>query len=88
MDDRVERQAGMATRTNAQEERLATLRSVMNVIAILDQSAPRRADQQRGFDLRPLLRQISDHDAEESWDEFRQMLSPRSGDQGNSGTHG
>ena len=74
----------MATRTNAQEERLATLRSVMNVIAILDQSASLRADQQRGFDLRPLLRQISNHDTEDSWDEFRQMLSPRLGDQGNS----
>jgi hypothetical protein len=60
----------MATRTNAQEERLATLRSVMNVISILDQTSPRRAEQRHGFDLRPLLPQLSETDGDQSWDEF------------------
>lgn len=60
----------MATRMNAQEERLATLRSVMNVIALLDQSSPQRARPHQGFDLRPLapLRETGEHD--DSWDAF------------------
>jgi hypothetical protein len=69
-----ERTAGMATRTSAHEERLATLRSVMNVIAILDQTSPRRAAQRNGFDLRPLVPMEWVSDADESWDEFR--ISP------------
>jgi hypothetical protein len=66
-----ERTAGMATRTNAHEEQLATLRSVMNVIAILDQSASRRAAQNNGFDLRALIPSNWATDADESWDDFR-----------------
>jgi len=61
----------MATRTSAHEERLATLRSVMNVIAILDQSSPRRAAQHNGFDLRALLPTDWTSEADESWDDFR-----------------
>ena len=61
----------MATRTNAHEERLATLRSVMNVIAILDRSASRRAAQNNGFDLRALLPTNWIAETDESWDEFR-----------------
>ena len=63
--------AGMATRTNANEERLATLRSVMNVIAILDQSASRRAAHNNGFDLRALIPTNWIFETEESWDDFR-----------------
>ena len=61
----------MATRTNANEERLATLRSVMNVISILDQSASRRAVQNNGFDLRALIPLGWATEGDESWDEFR-----------------
>ena len=61
----------MATRTNAHEERLATLRSVMNVIAILDQTSSRRAARNNGFDLRALLPFSWTTDTEESWDDFR-----------------
>jgi hypothetical protein len=68
-----ERTAGMATRTSAHEERLATLRSVMNVIAILDQTSPRRAAQRNGFDLRPLVPMEWVSDADESWDEFKMV---------------
>jgi hypothetical protein len=80
----LERTAGMATRTSAHEERLATLRSVMNVIAILDQTSPRRAAQRNGFDLRPLVPMEWVSDADESWDEFRiaakdQKADPNSG---------
>jgi hypothetical protein len=64
-----DKEAGMATRTNAQEERLATLRSVMNVIAILDQVSPERATARHGFDLRPLLPR-AETETDESWDEF------------------
>lgn len=60
----------MATRLNAQEERLATLRSAMNVIAILDQSTPERARPNHGFDLRPLLPVVEFEDADESWERF------------------
>jgi hypothetical protein len=42
----------------------------MNVISILDQTSPRRAEQQHGFDLRPLLPQLSETDGDQSWDEF------------------
>ena len=73
----------MATRTNAQEERLATLRSVMNVIAILDQTSPRRAAQRHGFDLRPLMPPISAAEGDENWDEFwRTGRQASSGDTG------
>jgi len=61
----------MATRTNAHEERLATLRSVMNVIAILDQSASRRAARNNGFDLRALIPSNWAIETDESWDDFR-----------------
>lgn len=71
----------MATRLNAHEERLATLRSVMNVIAILDHSTPERARPNRGFDLRPLVPVHESEAAEESWDELlfpaREPISPR-----------
>ena len=60
----------MATRTNAQEERIATLRSVMNVIAILDQTSPRRAASNNGFDLRPLGPRFEFCELDESWDDF------------------
>lgn len=60
----------MATRTNAHEERLATLRSVMNVISILDQQSPRRVSANRGIDLRPLLPALGFAESDESWDEF------------------
>jgi hypothetical protein len=63
--------AGMATRTSAHEERLATLRSVMNVIAILDQTSPRRAAVRNGFDLRPLVPIEWMGDTDENWDEFQ-----------------
>ena len=56
------------TITNAQEERLATLRSVMNVIAILDQVSPERASAKHGFDLRPF--RPAPRRTDESWDEF------------------
>ena len=65
----------MATRINAHEERLATLRSVMNVIAILDQSAPRRAAKNNGFDLRALFPSNWATETDESWDDFRQSPS-------------
>ena len=78
----------MATRTNAQEERLATLRSVMNVIAILDQSAPRRAASNNGFDLRALLPPLSEHDADENWDDLRMQLSRGPAESGKSGDRG
>ena len=45
----------MAARTDAQEERIATLRSVMNVIALLDAEAPRRRTMPEAIDLRALL---------------------------------
>ena len=60
----------MATRMNVQEERLATLRSVMNVIAILDRSSSARAQCNRGFDLRPLLPPLENGAYDDSWDEF------------------
>jgi hypothetical protein len=63
--------AGMATRTSAHEERLATLRSVMNVIAILDQTSSRRAVRNNGFDLRALMPFTWATAEEDSWDEFR-----------------
>ena len=66
-----ERAARMATRTNAHEERLATLQSVMNVISILDQSASRRAAQNNGFDLRALIPTTWATETDESWDDFR-----------------
>ena len=69
------RAAGMAIRTDANEERLATLRSVMNVIAILDQSASRRSAQNNGFDLRSLIPTDWATETEESWDDFR-LLAP------------
>jgi hypothetical protein len=61
----------MATRTSAQEERIATLRSVMNVIAILDQTSPRRAAPNHGFDLRPLLPRFDDSGNDDCWDDFQ-----------------
>jgi hypothetical protein len=76
----LERTAGMATRTSAHEERLATLRSVMNVIAILDQTSPRRAAERNGFDLRSLVPMDWACDADESWDEFRIAPGDRNAD--------
>lgn len=45
----------MALRTDAQAERIATLRSVMNVIALLDAEPPRRSALSEAVDLRALL---------------------------------
>jgi len=45
----------MATRINAKDEKLATLRSIMNVIAVLDQDHPPRAVQDRAIDIRGLI---------------------------------
>jgi hypothetical protein len=64
------RTASMATRTNAHEEQLASLRSVMNVISILDQSSSRRAAQNNGFDLRALIPTTWATETDESWDDF------------------
>ena len=45
----------MATRINAREEKLATMMSVMNVIAALDHDHPPHAFQARPIDFRGLL---------------------------------
>ena len=45
----------MAVRTDQQAERIATLRSVMNVIALLDGETPRRSALPEVLDLRALL---------------------------------
>ena len=45
----------MATRLNAREEKIATLRSIMNVISILDQEHPRQSGRPLEVDLRALL---------------------------------
>lgn len=68
----------MATRINAHEERLATLNSIMNVIAILDMGAPRRSVSDRWIDLRALMPSV-EHDSEidEPWDQF--FARPRTG---------
>ena len=63
------KEIGMATRTNAQEEKIETLRSVMNVIAIVDLGTPRRPPSQRSFELRSLLPAIGEADAD-GWDVF------------------
>jgi hypothetical protein len=78
----------MATRTNAQEERLATLQSVMNVIAILDQSTPRRAAPNNGFDLRSLLPSVTEPDADDYWDNFRASPIARPTECGKTGEPG
>ena len=68
----------MATRLNTHEERLATLRSVMNVIAILDQSAPERARSNNGFDLRCLLAPVESEEIDESWQQLQLPARQRS----------
>jgi hypothetical protein len=73
----------MATRTSAHEERLATLRSVMNVIAILDQTSPRRAVQGNGFDLRSLVPMEWTSDSDENWDDFRITVTHPKAEPGN-----
>ena len=61
----------MAVRTDAQEERIATLRSVMNVIALLDGEAPRRRTMPEAVDLRALLPLAFELDSSEGpWAEF------------------
>lgn len=61
----------MATRVNAHEERLATLNSIMNVIAILDMGAPRRSVTDRWIDVRALMPVVdADQSVDESWDGF------------------
>ena len=61
----------MATRTDAQEERIATLRSVMNVIAMLDGETPRRSTLPEAVYLRALLPRAIDHDPlDDPWGEY------------------
>ena len=57
----------MAVRTDAQEERIATLRSVMNVIALLDGEGARRGTQPEAIDLRAMLTLAVDQDSEDPW---------------------
>ena len=58
----------MATRINAHEERLATLNSIMNVIAILDLSSPRRSVSDRWIDVRALMPVVENEaDVEDEW---------------------
>jgi len=59
----------MATRVNAHEERLATLHSIMNVIAILNVGSPRRSASDRWIDLRTLMPEV-DSDTDEPWGQF------------------
>ena len=67
----------MSMKTNAHEERAATLKSAMNVIAMLDQGTPRRSTAVREFDLRPLVpsceTQLADDDG---WEPFVVVLHP------------
>ena len=66
----------MAIRSDAQEERIATLRSVMNVIALLDGEAPRRRTLPEAVDLRALLPVAPDLDpGQDPWVEF--LAQPR-----------
>ena len=61
----------MATRLNGHEERLATLNSVMNVLAVLEQSHPRRSVADRWLDLRMSLPAVEGpQTGDESWDDF------------------
>ncbi len=66
----------MATRVNAREEKMATLQSVMNVIATLDHDHPPRAFQGRPIDFRGLL-QAQAPELDEEWSET--LLVRRSG---------
>lgn len=73
----------MATRVNAHEERLATLNSVMNVISVLDQSAPRRTVTDRWLDLRALLPAFeTEHDGDDNWAQFLAPPAPRAMQEG------
>jgi hypothetical protein len=67
----------MAVRTDAQEERIATLRSVMNVIALLDGEGARRGTLPEAVDLRALLPLTVDQDSEDPW--FSYLARPRPG---------
>lgn len=61
----------MSNRTNAQEEKIATLQSVMNVIAILNQSKANSRFGGREFDLRPLLPVVDPQTFDdEGWNSF------------------
>ncbi|MDQ2682764.1 MAG: hypothetical protein M3Y37_04495 [Chloroflexota bacterium] len=72
----------MATRLNGHEERLATLTSVMNVIAVLEQSHPRRSVADRWLDLRMSLPAFdTPRPGDESWDHF--AMDPRKGPEKN-----
>ena len=66
----------MATRTSAQEERIATLQYVMNVIALLDGETPRRSSLPEVIDLRALLpRSIDIEPLDDPWGEFLELPS-------------
>ena len=70
----------MATRTNAQEEKIETLRSIMNVIALLDQGVP-RSSPHREFSLRSLLPVSSDESGEtDDWDGFLDVTARAASD--------
>jgi hypothetical protein len=58
----------MATRINAREEKLATMRSVMNVIAALDHDKPPRPYQRRPIDFRGFLHAQAG-DLDDEWTE-------------------
>ncbi len=61
----------MATRLNGHEERLATLNSVMNVLAVLERSHPRRSVADRWLDLGLSLPAFdAPLSGEEWWDTF------------------
>jgi hypothetical protein len=64
----------MATRTSAQEERIATLQYVMNVIALLDGETPRRSALPEAIDLRALLpRSVDVEPLDDPWGEFLEL---------------
>ena len=65
----------MSTRTNLHEEKAATLKSVMNVIGMLDQGSPQRATVLRTLDLRPLLPDFDSCHEDESWEPFIVVLA-------------
>ena len=69
----------MAVRTSAMEERIATLRSVMNVIALLDGETPRHSSLPEAVDLRALLPRSFDQDAsDDPWAELMlEQVRPR-----------
>jgi hypothetical protein len=64
----------MATRTSAQEERIATLQYVMNVISLLDGETPRRSALPEVMDLRALLpRSLEFEPMDDPWGELLEL---------------